>query len=92
VSPDALKDKVELWVKGKPVVRGGAGAGAEAAAASAAPAAGGSSAAAAAPSAAAPSLSPEDLNKYYTTVTGLLKVQNSKGSNVYWEVDTVPRY
>ena len=96
---DELRERVELWVKGKPVAKAGAEAGAGAAAAAEGGGGGGgggsaaAAAAAAAPAAAALGLSSEDLQAHYSRVSGMMKlVDNSKGSAVYFEVDTVQRY
>jgi hypothetical protein len=100
---DELRERVELWVKGKPVAKAAVAAGEAAGAAGAAAAEGGgggggggggsAAAAAAAPAAAAPGLSSEDLQAHYSRVSGMMKlVDNSKGSAVYFEVDTVQRY
>ena len=94
---DALRERVELWVKGKPAARAAAPAAAaaagEAGVGEAAAAAAGGGSAAPAPAPAVPGLSPEELLAHYTRVSSLMKcLDNSKGSAVYWEVDAAPRF
>jgi hypothetical protein len=89
---DELRERVELGVTGRPAA---ASAAVAAAAAAGAPAAegGGGGGGGGGGAAATPGLSPEDLQAHYSRVSGMMKcVDNSKGTAVFFEVDTVQRY